>query len=349
MSPLLALEQISIGGAENCSRLSRETRSSRDRGIISSLECRVPVFFNKAGAGIVSVAPFFDFGGGWNYTDSPQPTTIYSTGLGLLLAPNKYVNRATLLGIPAPSTFRCRPTKNAQESRPAFPGQLQTSFEFNKKQHTRKGTDHMTSNNHKTPGPARADSFKMWAGDEKVYGPVDGRYLAPVDSGTSASSPKTFVQCQSDSCWRRAEDVEILREKFTVTPLAAAAAPQRHNLKRLPHCASFRFFFAGLTNEGLEQVCRAGQNLRCRSGRARRPARGPVRDAVYFVLSPANCAFRLLVGVVDRVDKTLCKLGRGEFFRRTRDVPAKQADGRCHRGDPKPPVPHEHQRLSVVD
>jgi CRP-like cAMP-binding protein len=36
-------------------------------------------------------------------------------------------------------------------------------------------------------------------------------------------------------------------------------------------------------------------------------------DSVYFVLS-GELRVRLLVGVVDRVDKTLCKLGRGEFF-----------------------------------
>jgi len=36
-------------------------------------------------------------------------------------------------------------------------------------------------------------------------------------------------------------------------------------------------------------------------------------DSVYFVLD-GELRVRLLVGVVDRVDKTLCKLGRGEFF-----------------------------------
>jgi len=111
--PLLALEQLSIGGAETV-RGYRENTLVRDRGIISSLECRVPVFFNKAGAGIVDIAPFFDFGGGWNYTDSPQPTTIYSAGLGLLLAPNKYINAQLYWGyrlrhIPMP------PDKNAQD------------------------------------------------------------------------------------------------------------------------------------------------------------------------------------------------------------------------------------------
>jgi hemolysin activation/secretion protein len=111
--PLLALEQISIGGAETV-RGYRENTLVRDRGIISSLELRVPVLFNKAGAGIVNIAPFFDFGGGWNITESPQPTTIYSTGLGLLLAPNKYINAELYWGyrlrhIPMP------PDKNAQD------------------------------------------------------------------------------------------------------------------------------------------------------------------------------------------------------------------------------------------
>jgi hemolysin activation/secretion protein len=111
--PLLALEQLSIGGAETV-RGYRENTLVRDRGIISSLEFRVPVLFNKAGAGIVDIAPFFDFGGGWNNTESPQPTTIYSTGLGLLLAPNKHINAQLYWGyrlrhIPMP------PDKNAQD------------------------------------------------------------------------------------------------------------------------------------------------------------------------------------------------------------------------------------------
>jgi Hemolysin activation/secretion protein len=111
--PLLALEQISVGGSETV-RGYRENTLVRDRGIVSSLEFRLPVLFNKAGAGIVDIAPFFDFGGGWNRNESPQPTTIYSTGLGLLLAPNKYVNAQLYWGyrlhhIPMP------PDKNAQD------------------------------------------------------------------------------------------------------------------------------------------------------------------------------------------------------------------------------------------
>jgi len=89
--PLVALEQISVGGAESV-RGYRENQLVRDRGIVSSVEFRVPVLFDKAGAGIVHLAPFFDVGGGWNVHGSPSPTTIYSTGLGLLVAPNRHIS-----------------------------------------------------------------------------------------------------------------------------------------------------------------------------------------------------------------------------------------------------------------
>jgi len=89
--PLLALEQISVGGAETV-RGYRENELVRDRGIVSSLEFRLPVLFDKAGAGIVYLAPFFDFGGAWNNGISPSPNTIYSTGMGLLISPNRHIN-----------------------------------------------------------------------------------------------------------------------------------------------------------------------------------------------------------------------------------------------------------------
>lgn len=86
---LLALEQISVGGMESV-RGYLENQLVRDRGIVSSVEFRVPVWFNKAGAGVVHLAPFFDFGGAWNVDRSPSPTTIYSTGTGLLIEPNRH-------------------------------------------------------------------------------------------------------------------------------------------------------------------------------------------------------------------------------------------------------------------
>lgn len=87
--PLLALEQFSVGGVDTV-RGYLENQLVRDRGIVSSVEFRVPILFNKTGAGIVHLAPFYDFGGAWNVDNSIKPTTISSVGLGLLLAPSKH-------------------------------------------------------------------------------------------------------------------------------------------------------------------------------------------------------------------------------------------------------------------
>lgn len=88
---LLALEQMSVGGGETV-RGYRENQLVRDRAIVSSVEFRVPVFFDKSGVGIIQLAPFFDFGGAWNIGGSTSPTTIYSTGVGILITPNKHIN-----------------------------------------------------------------------------------------------------------------------------------------------------------------------------------------------------------------------------------------------------------------
>jgi hemolysin activation/secretion protein len=88
---LLALEQFSVGGMETV-RGYLENQLVRDRGIVSSAELRLPVLFNKSGAGIVQLAPFFDCGGAWNVNGSPSPTSVYSIGSGLLVSPNKHVS-----------------------------------------------------------------------------------------------------------------------------------------------------------------------------------------------------------------------------------------------------------------
>jgi hemolysin activation/secretion protein len=59
---------------------------------VTSAELRLPVLFNKAGAGIVHLAPFVDYGGAWDVRGSPNPTSVYSVGSGLLVAPNKHVS-----------------------------------------------------------------------------------------------------------------------------------------------------------------------------------------------------------------------------------------------------------------
>jgi len=85
----------------------------RDRGLISSIEFRLPVLFDKSGAGMLQLAPFFDFGGGWNYDDSPSPKTICSTGVGLLFTPGRHLSAEIYWGyrlrdVDIPTTQACK-------------------------------------------------------------------------------------------------------------------------------------------------------------------------------------------------------------------------------------------------
>jgi len=100
--PLVSLEQFSLGGVGSV-RGYRENELLRDNGVFASLEIRVPVWRDKDKNTKLAVAPFFDFGAGWDTVDyiGPRPPdsqiddhydTLYSTGLGLLFTPNKHVN-----------------------------------------------------------------------------------------------------------------------------------------------------------------------------------------------------------------------------------------------------------------
>jgi len=88
---LLALEQLSVGGF-NTVRGYLENQLVRDRGISSSVEVRVPVLFQKSGAAMLSLAPFFDFGGGWNLHQSAGPSTISSAGVGLVFNLDRHIS-----------------------------------------------------------------------------------------------------------------------------------------------------------------------------------------------------------------------------------------------------------------
>jgi hemolysin activation/secretion protein len=79
---LLSVELISVGGRYSV-RGYRENTLVRDNAVITSLECRLPVFRDRWWADYVQLAPFFDFGHGWNKdVATPSPETIYSIGLG---------------------------------------------------------------------------------------------------------------------------------------------------------------------------------------------------------------------------------------------------------------------------
>lgn len=81
---LLPTEQLSLGGQATV-RGYRQDVLLTDNGILASVEARLPIAQVPAVEGTLQVAPFIDFGTGWN-TDraNPDTNTLVGTGFGLL-------------------------------------------------------------------------------------------------------------------------------------------------------------------------------------------------------------------------------------------------------------------------
>ena len=155
-----------------------------------------------------------------------------------------------------------------------------------------------------------AGSFKVWDEDDTAYGPVDAATLIQWIQDDRVL-PETYVQSQSDLCWRRAVDVETLREKF---PEAAdgGGVPASGD-DPLPARALGEFaVFSGLSDAGLAQLAALG-NFYEAAPDTLIVRTGDPCDAIYFVLS-GSLRVRLLIGVTEKQDNTLCKLGSGELF-----------------------------------
>ena len=88
--PLVPFEQFSLGGQESI-RGYRQDLLLKDNGIFASAEVRVPVVRFSGNNNLLQVAPFVDFGTGWNRggredTDSDsEPNTLVSLGFGVRL------------------------------------------------------------------------------------------------------------------------------------------------------------------------------------------------------------------------------------------------------------------------
>lgn len=84
--PLLPLEQIGLGGQETV-RGYRQDLLLADNGVIASAEARFPLFTPPDSQQVLQIAPFVDFGWGWNKPNNPSPalaaSTIAGGGLGL--------------------------------------------------------------------------------------------------------------------------------------------------------------------------------------------------------------------------------------------------------------------------
>ena len=86
------MEKFSVGGMYSV-RGYRENQLVRDNAVVSSLELRIPIIYNKQREAIVQFAPFIDSGWSWNTKEeTPPPTNIYSLGAGIRWAIAKKAN-----------------------------------------------------------------------------------------------------------------------------------------------------------------------------------------------------------------------------------------------------------------
>lgn len=83
-SSLLSLEQFSLGGQASVRGYRQDSRLS-DNGLVLSAEMRLPIIKVPKVRGALQIAPFIDFGTGWNTDGETQnPNTLVGTGFGLL-------------------------------------------------------------------------------------------------------------------------------------------------------------------------------------------------------------------------------------------------------------------------
>ena len=81
---LPSAEQLAFGGTGSV-RGYRQNQFFTDNGIFISIEAQFPVLRVFEKTGVIQIAPFFDFGSGWNSSDraNPENSTLATLGLGV--------------------------------------------------------------------------------------------------------------------------------------------------------------------------------------------------------------------------------------------------------------------------
>lgn len=81
--PLLSVEQFGVGGVDSV-RGYRQDALLTDSGLFGSAEVRIPIARIPKWNSTLMIAPFLDFGHGWNRArENPEVSTLFSGGLGL--------------------------------------------------------------------------------------------------------------------------------------------------------------------------------------------------------------------------------------------------------------------------
>jgi len=99
--PLLALEQVSIGGLGTV-RGYRQDLLLTNNGFLLNAEVRLPILRVSKIDGLLQIAPFVDFGAGWNNDDysNPHPNALAGAGLGLIWQQGERLSARFDWGIP---------------------------------------------------------------------------------------------------------------------------------------------------------------------------------------------------------------------------------------------------------
>jgi len=153
------------------------------------------------------------------------------------------------------------------------------------------------------------ESFKVWACDNMVYGPID---LDTLKSWVQDERvlPSTWIHVQSADDWCPAKRIAALEPHFahSQAPEGSSEPPSAAHDARPDELRSFPLF-SSLSNDQLEQFLRFCQVVRC-SDQEVFIRRGDPADGVYFVLEGTVRA-RLMIGMDD---KTLAEIPSGESF-----------------------------------
>lgn len=101
--PLLPSQQFIIGGPQSLRGYRQNVRAG-DNGFKFSIEDRITLGRNAAGASVLQLAPFVDLGAVWNHSDNPNPLPsqrfLAGLGLGVLWEPLPRLNLRLDYGLP---------------------------------------------------------------------------------------------------------------------------------------------------------------------------------------------------------------------------------------------------------
>jgi CRP-like cAMP-binding protein len=156
-----------------------------------------------------------------------------------------------------------------------------------------------------------ADLYKIRACDNQVYGPVNLETLLDWTKDERVLAD-TWIHCQSDNSWQKAEAIPVLREMLRgLNPAASGQEGSAETEQEEISADELRQFprLARLTDQELEQMRRFGELCVALPG-TRIIRKGDPGEALYLVLT-GEVRVRLIMGMED---KTLCTIRSGHFF-----------------------------------